>query len=61
MCMKGLTFLMWNIIMIYSLVSKIYWENLKVLAIIDRLPVSGHYTAGIDVQIQRLTLVLDQM
>ena len=37
--MKGLTFLMWNFIMIYPLVSKIYRENVRISAIIDRLPV----------------------
>ena len=39
MCMKGLSFLMWNFIMIYPLVLKIYRENLKISAITGRLPV----------------------
>ena len=38
--MKGLTFLMWNYIMIYQLVSLIYQENLKISAIVGRLPVT---------------------
>ena len=37
--MKGLTFFMWNFIMIYPLVLKIYRENLKFSAITGRLPV----------------------
>ena len=37
MCMKGLTFLMWNVVMIYPLVLKIYRENLKISAITGRL------------------------
>ena len=37
--MKGLPFFMWNFIIIYPLVSKIYQENLKISAIIGRLPV----------------------
>ena len=40
--MKGLPFLMWNLIItpgIYPLVSKMYQENLKISAIIGRLPV----------------------
>ena len=41
MCMKGLTFLMWNFIMIYPLVLKHYWENLKISAKTGRLPVIG--------------------
>ena len=39
LCMKGLTFLMWNFIMIYPLVLKIYWENLEISVTIGRLPV----------------------
>ena len=39
MCMKGLSFLMWNFIMIYPLVLKILRENLKISAITGRLPV----------------------
>ena len=38
--MKGLTFLMWNFIMIYPLVLNIYRENIKISAITGRLPVS---------------------
>ena len=37
--MEGLTFLMWNFIIICPLFSKIYWENLKISSIIGRLPV----------------------
>ena len=39
MCMKGLTFLMWNFIMIYPLDLKKIRENLKISAITGRLPV----------------------
>ena len=39
MCMKGLPFFMWNLIIIYPLVSNIYREKLKISAIIGRLPV----------------------
>ena len=39
MCMKGLSFLMLNFIMIYTLVLKIYRENLKISAITGRVPV----------------------
>ena len=37
--MKGLSFLMWNFILIHRLVLKIYRENLKISAITGRLPV----------------------
>ena len=37
---EGLNILMWNFIMFYQLVSKIYQENLKISAIIGRLPVT---------------------
>ena len=39
MCMKGLTFLMWNLIIIYLLVLKMYRENLKISTITGRLQV----------------------
>ena len=43
--MKGWPVVMWNFIMIYLMVSKIYRENLKLLAIICGLPVelAVHY------------------
>ena len=46
--MKGLTFLMWNFIMIYPLVKKLYRENLKISAITGRLPVASVCTTHDD-------------